>query len=290
MKKETIYISEHLWTTTFGKPVVTQLKDKLEPTGYKIIEIKKHNNNDWSRDFMPVKDGNGKLVKFMYEPIYLTESEKWKKTIPDVNQILLDIGIADYSESELKLDGGAIEVLGDQAIVSDRVLRENIHKFTISETVSIIKKALALKKLIFIPEYPDDFTGHVDGIVRFIDKNTVLVNAESTEYADEKNHYKRKMHKNWYYAFHSVLASAGLKCETIPFAFYKDNAGKEQFGLYINFLKLAELIVMPEYKMPEDNKAAEILEKLYKRPVIRIDSRELAKNNGIINCITWEKK
>jgi agmatine deiminase len=290
MSKEIIYISAHLGNTIFGKPVVAQLKKELEPRGYTIIEIEKHNNNDWSRDFLPVKASNGKLVKFIYAPIYLTEAIKWKKTIPDVKQILSDLEIEDYSDSDLKLDGGAIEVFGDQAIVSDRVLRENIDKFSIDETLAKIKEKLALKRLIVVPEYPDDFTGHVDGIARFIDVNTVLVNAESPDNEYELNRYKKKMHTNWYYSFHSVFKNMGIKTETIPYTFYKDEKGKDCLGLYTNFLKLDELIVMPEYKMPEDDKASEILQRLYERPVIRIDSRELAKKGGMINCVTWEKK
>ena len=289
MTKETIYISANLVNTLFGKPVVTKLRDQLEPLGYKVLEIEKHHNNDWCRDFMPVKAANGKLVKFTYEPIYLTEAIKWKKTIPNVTQILKHLGIEDYSESDLKLDGGAIDVFGSQAIVSDRVLRENIEKYSIQEILTKIKDELALERLIVVPEYPDDFTGHVDGIARFIDENTVLINAELPDDEYELNRYKRKMHMNWYYSFNSVFENMGMKTEPIPYTFYKDEKGKDCLGLYINFLKLDELIVMPEYQMPEDNQAAKILERLYKRPVIRIDSRELAKNGGIINCVTWEK-
>lgn len=289
MKKETIYISAHLKVTEFGKPVVAQIKEKLEPKDYTIIEIEKHNNNDWCRDFMPVH-GNGNFVKFKYEPIYLTEAIKWKKTIPDVIQILRDLGIEGYSKSDLKLDGGAIEVFGNQAIVSDRVLRENSDKYSIQEIIKELKAKLALERLIVVPEYPDDFTGHVDGIVRFIDNNTVLINDESPDNEDENNRYKRKMHTNWYYSFQSVFGNLGIKSQVIPYTFYKDEKGKDCLGLYINFLKLDELIVMPEYQMPEDDKAAEILQRLYKRPVIRIDSRELAKQGGVINCVTWEGK
>lgn len=290
MTKETIYISANLKNTKFGKPVVAELRKKLEPKGYAIIEIENHNNNDWCRDFMPVKAPGNKLVKFRYEPIYLTETEKWKKTIPHVWKVLEELKIKGYQESDLILDGGAIEVFGSQAIVSDRVLRENKNP-NIREVLSRLKNVLSLDRLIVVPEYPDDFTGHVDGIVRFIDENTVLVNDEkpNLNIAEEPNFYKRKMHNNWYYSFLTAIENHGLKTEKIPMALY-DDAKKDNLGLYINFLKLDEYIVMPAYLTEDDDKAAAILEKLYKRPVIRINSRELTKNGGMINCILWEKK
>ena len=67
-----------------------------------------------------------------------------------------------------------------------------------------------------------------------------------------------------------------------------DNENKTQLGLYINFLKLKDVIVMPAYETAEDDQAALILEKAYRRPVILINSKELAKRGGIINCVTWD--
>jgi agmatine deiminase len=215
---------------------------------------------------------------------------KWNKTIPDVAQILNRLQIEVESVSYIKLDGGAIEILGDQAIVSDRVLRENSDR-SISSLLSEIKDKLSLKKLVVVPQYPDDYTGHVDGIVRFIDENTVLINNEKhvLDNTEEPNWYKRKMHNNWFYSFAMALEDHGLKTVTLPMADYIDKEKQAQVGLYINFLKLQDVIVMPSYEIGEDDQAALILEMAYKRPVIRINSKELAKRGGIINCVTWER-
>ena len=70
--------------------------------------------------------------------------------------------------SKIILDGGAIEVLGDLGIGSDRVLRDN-SSLEHREVLEKIKKVLKLKRLIVVPEYPYEYTGHVNGIARFID-------------------------------------------------------------------------------------------------------------------------
>jgi agmatine deiminase len=86
-----------------------------------------------------------------------------------------------------------------------------------------------------------------------------------------------------------ALEDHGLKTVTVPMTDYIDNENKTHLGLYINFLKLKDVIVMPAYETAEDDQAALILEKAYGRPVILIDSKELAKRGGIINCVTWER-
>ncbi len=97
------------------------------------------------------------------------------------------------------------------------------------------------------------------------------------------------MHNNWYYSFSMALEDHGLKTVPIPMADYYDKDGKLQLGLYINFLKLRDVIIMPSFDTEEDDQAAQILQSKYCRPVIRINSRELAKKGGIINCVTWDK-
>ena len=53
--KEDIYISEYLKKTKYGLPVYIQLKEKLKANGYNIHEIKSNNDNEWCRDYMPIK-------------------------------------------------------------------------------------------------------------------------------------------------------------------------------------------------------------------------------------------
>ena len=68
---------------------------------------------------------------------------------------------------------------------------------------------------------------------------------------------------------------------------YKYDTGKEYLGLYINFLKLDDLIIMPSFERKEADLAAEKLEDYFNKKIIKVNSKKLAPEGGLINCVTW---
>jgi agmatine/peptidylarginine deiminase len=84
-----------------------------------------------------------------------------------------------------------------------------------------------------------------------------------------------------------AFENAGLKTEVLPCTAYGTDKSKNKNGLYINFLKLDNLIVMPSFNQDEDKKAARKLQDLYFRKVIQINAEMLAEEGGLINCVTW---
>lgn len=290
--EEIVYISAHLSkdiskSVMYGKIVYEQL---YKIPNLKIIEIQNHNKNLWCRDYMPISGANGKLVQFQYAPSYMMDSEKWKKHIPDTKKIHQVLHL-DCDYSKIILDGGAIEVFKNKAIVSDRVFRDN-SKLKEEDVIEEIKNILDLKQLIIIPQYPYDFTGHVDGLVRFINEKEVIVgdlNHELKEARKDKNDYRRKLIENWVYAFKAALWNAGLKLHELPSCIPEKAPPKSAEGVYVNFLKLNDLILMPSYNSVNDDKAKEILKKAYNKEVIKIQANELSREGGMINCVTWTK-
>jgi agmatine deiminase len=287
--KEQVFIAAHLPFDKKGyaESVYNELKktDKID-----LVEIQNHNTYVWCRDYMPVKSSTGKYVQFTFAPPYLTEAKTWKKRIPDTDKIHQELKL-DCVKSEIILDGGAIEVHGKKAIVSDRVFRDNKH-LSFREIIEKIKKVLELEQLIIIPQYPGDYTGHVDGLVRFVDENNVVVNDLDEELAaieNDKNHYHKKLIENWVYTFKSTLINAGLELHSLPFAVPKKDDKLQNDGIYTNFLLLDNLIIMPAYDNDKDEEAAQKLGTLYKRPVKQIYASLLANEGGMINCITWTK-
>ncbi len=287
-----IYISAHLPIDTnkgvlYGKKVYDKF---LEIDDLEIIEIKNHYKNIWCRDYMPVKSSSGKYVQFKYSPSYMTDSQKWKERLPIANEIHNELKIECIS-SDIILDGGAIEIFNKTAIISDRVFRDNPDMKN-DEILEEIKTKLELYKIIVIPQHPYDFTGHVDGLVRFVDENTVLINDMKYEKCILKNKqktYRNKLIENWHYSFMSVFLNAGLKMEELPTFVPENGNDKSGEGIYINFLLLENCILMPAYRNDIDNDASKILEHLYERNVKMIYANELAKEGGMINCVTWTK-
>ena len=288
-----VYISDYLRKTDRGKFVAHELKDILGEE--MIAEIPESSNNEWCRDYMPVKGSNGQLVLFKYLPSYIIGRTTLEKTIPIQETICKNLGL-EFETSEVILDGGAIEIMEDIGIVSDRVIFDNCSSWINLEASVLIeiKEKLKLSKLIVVPSDPWDFTGHVDGMVRFIDKNTVLINDSSTldkavkEYCTEK---EKKKYDLWKVNFHASLTNAGLKIEILPCAVSsnKDDKDSDATGIYLNFFLLDDKIIMPSYyQFPDCNIAAkEKLKQLYKREIFPIEATLLAQHGGIINCVTW---
>lgn len=286
-----VYISDYLKNTIRGKDVSKELHEIL---GDMLVEIP-DNKNEWCRDYMPVKGSGGQLVLFKYLPSYIVGRATLEKTLPDQKVICEILGLK-YETSEIILDGGAIEIIDDIGIVSDRVVFDNCSSwFNLKPSALIeIKEKLKLDKLIIVPSDPWDFTGHVDGMVRFVNKNTVLINNRSTldEAIKKCTDKEKEIYDLWQDNLRSSLTNAGLKIETLPCAVSLNENAKDSdaTGIYLNFLLLDDKIIMPSFEqLPEYNKdAQEKLELLYQLEVYPIEASLLAeKGGGIINCVTW---
>ena len=290
---QTVYISAHLPEANekqkyYGKSVYNDL---LQILGDRLVEIKNHSKNIWCRDYMPVKSASGSYAHFKYKPSYMVGMEKYADKFPIRMELQNEFQLPDYTISEIILDGGAIEIFGKKGVVSDRVFRDNKNKGE-SEIYNELKKLLDLEQLIVIPQYPYDFTGHVDGLVRFIDETRVVVNdlkKELEEAQNDKNSYRKQLIENWIYAFKSDLINAGLQMEQLPTSIPKDGSPNSGEGIYINFLLLEDLIIMPIYGKDEDQIAADRLSYLYGKIVKTVNAKELSQMGGMINCVTWTK-
>ncbi|MCE9539404.1 MAG: agmatine deiminase family protein, partial [Bacteroidetes bacterium] len=134
-------------------------------------------------------------------------------------------------------------------------------------------------KLYFVPQQPKDYTGHADGMVRFFEKNTVIINDLS------------KVDKTFQRAFYISLDNAGLDYITIPYNPYGNKTYGQANGYYINFLQMENIVVVPTFGIKEDELAVKKLEELFsKQTIATVDCNELANEGGVLNCITWNIK
>jgi len=294
--KQRLYISESLENTDKGRNVAKELKtlgsDSSLEMEVSVIPNLLNRKNEWCRDYMPVKAADGTLILFRYYPSYLRGSLSNLKTIPDQPYLCDNLSLK-YKVSEIILDGGAIEICEGSGIVSDRVFRDNYDVWKQDEKGLLLKlkDELRLSKLFVIPQHPYDFTGHVDGLVRFINKKKVLINDLSSEFRmmkGDKNLYRKKLIDQWYYSFKMSLNNAGLGWEELVCATDFDKPSSDAYGIYMNFLLLEKIVVVPGFESELDIKARDHLEYYYERKSITIQATELAKKGGILNCVTWQ--
>jgi agmatine deiminase len=230
---------------------------------------------------MPVQTESGKLIQFTYNPSYLKGKKEWEESRSKVKDISKQNNIT-ATFSNINLDGGNVLVCDGRAIISDRLYSENPDK-----TRDELRKELAILlecEIIVIPSLNKtvDFTGHADGMVRFVDRNTVL----GIKYDDK---YK----KDWWKNTQKVLDKYNISFIEVPF--FEDETDREHpesaIGVYVNYLEVNDLIVVPVFGRAEDAQAIEIIQKAFPNKQIEtINYNDVAKEGVLLNCTTWVVK
>ncbi|HTE27222.1 agmatine deiminase family protein [Flavitalea sp.] len=228
----------------------------------------------WAVDYMPIQLAANKFVGFKYLPDYLLRSAKERETISDTDQICTTLGI-DVVKSEIILDGGNIIRWKNKVIMTDKVIRENpSHKKT--DLLNLLTELFEVDQIILIPQDPYDEIGHSDGMIRFLDGDTVLLN----DYSKETKKFQNAVHK--------ALSEAGLAFEIIPYNPYANKYDLQATGVYINYLQMEDVLFVPVYGMSEDDEVVRRLENLFPGlSIVPIESTEIADQGGVLNCICW---
>lgn len=227
----------------------------------------------WAVDYMPVQISTDKFVQFDYKPDYL-QNKTQLKTVSDVDSVCKSIPLTPL-KSKLVVDGGNVIRTTEKVIMCDKVFKENAG-FSEKELIKQLKDTFEIDNLFFVPWDKSDFTGHADGMVRFVDSDTVLIN----DLSQEKPEFQR--------AFRMALHNAGLDWIEIPYNPYDNKPSSSAQGIYLNYLQMKQGVIVPIFKRKEDDKAVKILEEVFKgQTIATVDSNEIAKEGGILNCITW---
>lgn len=287
--RQTVYMSELLMSRY---PIICQnLIEILERHRVKYSFIK-GTKDIWCRDYMPVQTESGKFIQFKYDPSYLKGKKEWEDSRSDMAEIREKnewLNNLDITTSDINLDGGNVLICDGRAILSDRVFSENgiIQKgnpnfeFEKDSLINNLSKLLECEDVIIIPalkSQSEDLTGHADGMVRFVDKYTIIGNERRP---NEYQYMKEGLQK--------AIDKYNLAYIDIPFFGGKDPKNPESaIGIYVNYLEVNDLIVLPIYNREEDKQVVKILQKAFPNKQIEtINYNEIAKEGGLLNCTTW---
>ena len=273
---DTVYFSEILLTDKRFTKTCNALSELLEKHSIKY-DFLKATKDIWCRDYMPIQIEKGKFVQFRYEPSYLKddlEIQSDPKEVCKANNIKPQF-------SKINLDGGNVVNWSDRAIITDRVFDENPEFSSKNKLIAEIEKLLDVE-IIVIPQIKSDMTGHADGMVRFVDKNTVLGNDREKEF------------KYWKNGINQILKEKGIEYIDIPFLDHKERKYPDHaIGCYVNYLEVENLIVLPIFET-EKNKDQEVYDKFREifpvRKIETINYNEIGFYGGLLNCTTWTIK
>lgn len=267
---DTVYFSE--WALNdFPIPInnVCKLLDKYQ-IKYGFLH---HTKDYWCRDYMPIQVNETKFVQYVYAPDYLQNKEN-KRYITDPTASLHDLAIQPV-KTNLIIDGGNIIKCPDKVIMTEKVLIEN-KNITRNKVVAILEQLFECS-IVFLPWDKSETYGHADGIVRWVDGNTVLLTAyEMSRFFANK--FLKELERNF-----NVIV---MKYSTRP-------RNREHSWAYINFLQTKNVIIVPAFNIKEDEHALLQIEKAfpdYKGCIEPVDISSIICYGGGLNCITWNIK
>lgn len=264
--------------------IVTNLLRKLHPGIYNTIATtcNAHNievieisgaNDLWCRDFMPVQVQENKFVQFKFNPSYY-QHPSYRHLQTDVDKISFKVN-GELTYSDIVLDGGNLCYHQNRAILTDKVFKDNSH-YSRQDLLKRLYYLLEVEEIIIIPAMPYELTGHADGIIRFIDDKTVLLN-DLIQVCSKT--YWNKLRKVLDSKFEAIL---------LPNDLHFNKSVDDATGDYINMLIIQDLVFVPVYSAPTDEAALNIIKEYFNDHIlIPIQCNKLAVEGGALHCATW---
>lgn len=179
-------------------------------------------------------------------------------------------------KSDLILDGGNFVKTSDCIILTDKIVKENRLSYSKQELIEKLQRTFCTNKVVLIPWDTKEEYGHSDGMLRFIDNETVIIN--DIYKTDTVLTYR--------------LKQCGLNCEYLNFKVKKRHKNN---WAYINFLQTKDLILLPKFDIDEDQQAFEQISDFYpdyakNKRIAQVDMTDIVRFGGALNCITWTIK
>ena len=213
----------------------------------------------WLRDFMPLQRSDGNFVGFHYGCRYMHE---FGEELFDNAEIWNQVGLK-VSRVPIIADGGHFIETSRHWLASTAIWQEN-PTLSQSEISDVLERALG-KPVLWLKPMPDDFTGHLDGIVRWHQGNELLVYAPLPGLSV------------WQKEFVFQLRAAGYSLCEVPTVLSKDLISAE--GLILNYVY--------DGKVHYGTSLTPVLPDV---PYQYISAKNVLKEGGGLHCITYNFK
>lgn len=244
----------------------------------------------WIRDWAPLwtkrPTGEWELVKPIYSPAYLAGADQRLANGDERagRELAARLGVR-LVDLPLIWDGGNLTHNGKGvAIATKRLLRDNLGKSE-AEIRNLLQDSLGIMKLVLVPEEPDDDTGHVDGMARFVSADKLVVGAyppgtpDASFMDDVAVELERELGPG--FAIHRIM--------NLPFDGQRNDGVASAVGNYINFLRSGDEMLLPIFGRDEDAPAVETIKKVLQMIIYpgMMIATPLARLGGVLNCAIW---
>lgn len=180
------------------------------------------------------------------------------------------------------LEKGTLEFNGsDTVITSWTVLHDRNPNMSQEQLEGVLKDKFGVSKVVWIEGKSDtDLTdGHVDGIARFVNENTVVVSRYTDQSDPEAKIFEDAAAK---------IRAAGFNVVRMDIPGYVRYGGEWLPANYTNYLVANGVVIASSYANAQfDNNARAQLQQLFpNHDIVLTDTRELWLNGGAVHCVT----
>ncbi|MCP4934662.1 MAG: agmatine deiminase family protein [bacterium] len=185
-----------------------------------------------------------------------------------------------FKESNLLNDGGNfVDDYAGNAVISRKFLRDN--KLSEQAARDKLRKLAGVHHVAFIESDEQGGLEHADGVVSFVDTNTLIINSypSDPEYMqDLKKDLRRGL--------------PGVKIHEIITPYNGSKIHDSRFGsacgLYTNALVTPRRIYFPQFGIPQDAIALKQVRAATIREVVPVASSDVCFMGGGVRCMSWQ--
>lgn len=201
------------------------------------------------------------------------------------------LGITCVDINGFVLEGGAIEYDGCGTIITTEscILNENRNPgMKKADVEAYFKEYLGATNVIWLEGSPDeDITdGHIDGLLRFADANTIVTMTKEDYYETydytPRGDYKKVINAKNANGEKYNIVTLPITAEDVEWLGWRAN--------YLNYYAGNDVVIVPVYGDVMDAEALRILGELYPdKEIIPVDGEILAVIGGGIHCVTQQQ-
>jgi agmatine deiminase len=190
------------------------------------------------------------------------------------------------------MEGGSIEVNGQGTLLTTEACLLNSNRnpqLTKTQIEAFLCDFLGVRQILWLGDgiIGDDTDGHVDDLSRFVDGNTIVTVIEEDP-ADE-NYEILQENLNRLKSFRNPDGGP-FRIAALPMPGLIQHQEQRLPASYANFYIANQIVLLPTYRSPNDQRAIEILQSLFTtRRVVPVDSTELIWGLGSFHCISQQE-
>ena len=184
------------------------------------------------------------------------------------------------------LEGGSIDVNGVGALMTTESCLLNPNRnpnLTREQIERRLREYLGVRDIYWLARGTegDDTDGHIDNLARFANERTVIVEVEE----DRANANYEPLQENL-----ARLREMPFDVVTIPMPRRMQREDLILPGSYANFYIANEVVLVPIYNDPNDERAVSTIAHFFpSRRIVAIDCRELIWGLGAFHCLTQQQ-